>query len=214
MQSFMKPKSFKEIPLTQNQFALVDPEYFNYLNQWKDLLLRHGIKSRLQKNNEKEHVLRNFRKGKIKILVATPVVEVGIDVPNATIMVIEAGERYGLSQLHQLRGRVGRGKQQSYCFLFTESETEAAKKRLEAITTAKNGFELAEKDLALRGPGQFLGKKQTGTPDAAMKSLHDLSLIKEARGSAVKIIKESSELLKYPLLREKVQEFNKEVHME
>jgi len=166
------------------------------------------------KQKEKEEVMEKFKEKKINILVATSVVEVGVDVPNATIMMIESAERFGLAQLYQFRGRVGRGEHQSYCFLFTESETEAAKKRLEAITTAKNGFELAEKDLALRGPGQFLGKKQTGTPDAAMKSLHDLSLIKEARGSAVKIIKESSELLKYPLLREKVQEFNKEVHME
>ena len=114
------------------------------------------------KQTEKEKIMREFKAGQIKILVATPVIEVGIDVPNASVIIIESAERFGLSQLHQLRGRVGRSGHQSYCFLLTESESEETLKRMHAMITAKNGFELAEKDLEFRGPGEVYGLEQSG----------------------------------------------------
>ena len=117
--------------------------------------------------------MREFKEGKIQILVSTPVVEVGIDVPNATVMIIEGADRFGLSQLYQFRGRVGRGEKQSYCFLFTESSAKRTRQRLNAIVSAKNAFELAEKDLKIRGPGDFIGTRQSGIPDLAMASLLD-----------------------------------------
>src|SRR6185295_5360977 len=122
---------------------------------------------------EKEDTMKRFKNKEFDILVATSVVEVGVDVPNATIMMIEGAERFGLAQLYQFRGRVGRGEHQSYCLLMADSKGDMANARLKAILEAKNGFELAEKDLALRGPGQFFGDVQTGLPDVAMEALKD-----------------------------------------
>jgi len=127
---------------------------------------------------------------------------------------IEGAERFGLAQLYQFRGRVGRGEHQSYCFLFTESKSEKTAKRLSAIMKARNGFELAEMDLAIRGPGQFLGKKQTGLPDSAMKSLSNISIIKEARQAAEEILAKDITLEKFPRLKERMRGFRKEIHQE
>ena len=142
------------------------------------------------------------------------VVEVGVDVPNATIMVIEGAQHFGLAQLYQFRGRVGRGEHQSFCFLFTDSHSETIHKRLQALIDAKNGFELAEKDLELRGPGQFLGDKQTGLPDLAMNSLNDIRLVKSARDSASALLKKDPELATHPKLAEKLDNLSQQVHLE
>lgn len=166
------------------------------------------------KANEKEKTMKGFTEGKIDILVATSVVEVGIDVPNATIMMIEGSERFGLSQLYQFRGRVGRGEYQSYCFLFSDSSSINTKKRLLSIVEAKNGFELAEKDLKLRGPGEFLGEIQTGMPDIAMKALQNPEILKDTREIATKLISEDFELKKHPELRSRLESFSKKIHPE
>jgi ATP-dependent DNA helicase RecG len=151
---------------------------------------------------------------KTDILVSTSVIEVGVDVPNATIMMIEGSDRFGLAQLYQFRGRVGRGKHQSFCFLFTDSSAKTTHQRLKAILEAKNGFELAEKDLQIRGPGEFLGQKQTGLPDIAMSGLQNIELIKMSRASAMQTIQSDPTLKKYPLLKSKLAEFHKKIHLE
>ena len=133
------------------------------------------------KAEEKTKVIKRFRNRDISLLVTTPVIEVGIDIPNATIMVVEAAERFGLAQLHQLRGRVGRGLSKSYCLLFTESPSEKALKRLNAMRQNLSGFELAELDLTLRGPGEIFGLRQHGIPDLKIASWRDIDLIKKAK---------------------------------
>lgn len=154
------------------------------------------------KAKEKEKIMGDFKDGEIDILVATPVIEVGIDIPNATIMIIEGAERFGLAQIHQFRGRVGRGTHQSYCLLFSEKASETAKKRLDIVVEAKNSFELAEMDLENRGPGQFLGDKQSGLPDYIMEALKNISLVKTAKEEASQILSKDPLLKKYPLLKE------------
>jgi ATP-dependent DNA helicase RecG len=134
------------------------------------------------------------------------VIEVGIDVPNATVMMIEGAERFGLAQLYQFRGRVGRGKYQSYCFLFTETNNTNSHKRLEAILKAKNSFELAELDLQMRGPGEFLGKRQSGLPDYFMEALKNLNLIEITKKEAENLLNNDPELKQYPLLKEKTEQ--------
>lgn len=148
------------------------------------------------KPKEKDEILKSFRTGKTDILVATPVVEVGIDIPNATIMVIEAAERFGLAQLHQLRGRVGRGKKKSYCLLFSNFHSGAAFQRLKAMEKTHSGFELAELDLKLRGPGEIFGTKQSGFPELKIASWNNYEMIKETKEVAQDIIKNPK---KYPL---------------
>jgi len=140
-----------------------------------------GLLHGRMKAKEKQEVLSKFRKGKINILVATPVVEVGIDVANATIMLVEAAERFGLAQLHQLRGRVGRGEKKSYCLLISESKSQKVVSRLAAMTKSISGFELAELDLRLRGPGEVFGTKQHGFPELKIASWQDIDLIKKAK---------------------------------
>ncbi|MBI4080849.1 MAG: ATP-dependent DNA helicase RecG [Candidatus Levybacteria bacterium] len=162
------------------------------------LALLHGK----LKGKEKDAILADFKDKKYDILVATPVVEVGIDVPNATIMVIEAAERFGLAQLHQLRGRVGRGEKQSYCLLFTESKNEQTIERIKAMETMHVGAELAEYDLRLRGPGELYGTMQSGQVALKIASFSDFPLIERARKEAEHIF---PQLAKYPLLQEKLQ---------
>jgi len=148
------------------------------------------------KAQEKNLILESFRNGKTDILVSTPVVEVGIDVPNATIMVIEAAERFGLAQLHQLRGRVGRGKEKSYCLLFTDIRSKKAQTRLNALKETLSGFELAELDLKLRGPGELFGKRQHGFPELKIATWHDSLLINQTKTLALDIIKNPSKYKK------------------
>jgi ATP-dependent DNA helicase RecG len=166
------------------------------------------------KPKEKEDVMRKFKDKEFDILVATSVVEVGVDVPNATIMMIEGADRFGLAQLYQFRGRVGRGEDQSYCFLMADSKATAANARLKAILEAKNGFELAEKDLALRGPGQFFGHVQTGLPDVAMEALRDPELVKNSREAAMKALAADPYFKKNSVLRKKIEEFRARIHQE
>ncbi|MBI2641977.1 MAG: ATP-dependent DNA helicase RecG [Candidatus Wildermuthbacteria bacterium] len=163
---------------------------------------------------EKELVMRRFRMGKIDILVSTSVVEVGVDIQNASVMMIEGAERFGLAQLHQFRGRVGRAEHQSYCFLLTESSSSGILSRLRAMQKAKNGFELAEMDLRIRGAGSFTGTKQWGIADFAMTQLTNLELVEEAREAAKKLLEEDITLKKYPLLKAKVQELRSNLHLE
>ncbi|MGC9599349.1 MAG: ATP-dependent DNA helicase RecG [Minisyncoccia bacterium] len=166
------------------------------------------------KASEKDGVMRQFRDKQFDILVTTSVVEVGVDIPNATIMMIEGAERFGLAQLYQFRGRVGRGEHQSYCFLMADSNAKTAHARLKAILEAKNGFELAEKDLALRGPGQFFGEIQTGLPDVAMEALRDPELVKASRDAAIKTIQADPSLKTHPLLKTKLTKFRNRIHQE
>jgi ATP-dependent DNA helicase RecG len=156
--------------------------------------LRLGLLHGRMAANEKEKVMQSFRDGKLDILVSTPVVEVGIDVPNATVMLVEAADRFGLSQLHQFRGRVGRGEKQSYCLLLAENPSPEGSERLKAIEGIQNGFILAEKDLELRGPGEFFGTRQSGLPDLRMARLSDTPLLELARNEAIALFKRDSSL--------------------
>lgn len=176
--------------------------------------LKVGMLHGKLKAKEKEQLMKDFKNGEIDILVSTSVVEVGVDVPNATIMMIESAERFGLAQLYQFRGRVGRGEHQSFCLLFTEFKSQTIFKRLKSLVEAKNGFELAEKDLQIRGPGEFLGQSQTGIPDLAMKALQNPNLVVEAREAAENIIKKDPELKNYPELLKQLDKFKAQVHLE
>lgn len=159
------------------------------------------------KAKEKESVMNAFKNNETGILVSTSVIEVGVDVPNASIMMIESADRFGLASLYQFRGRVGRGGHQSFCFLFTDSSSAATHKRLTAMIKAKNGFELAEKDLEIRGPGEILGKAQSGIPDLAMNSLKDITLVKASREAAIKILNSDPALKKHSLLKNELEKF-------
>jgi len=164
--------------------------------------------------SEKNSIMKDFRRQKIDILVSTSVVEVGIDVPNATVMLIEGAERFGLSQLHQFRGRIGRQGDQAYCLLFYNSRSKNAYARLKALVTTDNGLELAEKDLKIRGPGQFLGTKQWGLPDIAMSALDDFSLVEKTRETAKEVLDNDPELKNLPLLKRRLSSFRKNIHLE
>jgi len=163
---------------------------------------------------EKNKTMADFKAGKINILVSTSVVEVGVDIPNATVMMIEGAERFGLAQIHQFRGRVGRSGHQSFCFLLTTSSGQETNQRLKAILSAKNGFELAEHDLRLRGPGQFYGAKQWGLPDLSMASLTDMELIKQVRSEASALLQKDPTLKNYPLIKENLRQFKEKIHFE
>lgn len=163
---------------------------------------------------EKEKILDEFRKNKIQILVSTSVIEVGIDVPNATMIVIEGADRFGLAQLHQLRGRVMRSTYQSYCFVFTDSKSQKTKERLNALIMAKNGFELAEYDLQFRGPGELGGGKQWGISDIGMEALKNIKMVEAARTESQKLLKADPELAKYPLILEKIKSQKNNIHFE
>jgi ATP-dependent DNA helicase RecG len=142
------------------------------------------------KTGEKDNVMANFKEGKVDILVSTTVVEVGVDIPNATVMVIEHADRYGLAQLHQLRGRIGRGEHSSYCILIGDPKTEASRERLSTISSVDDGFEIAEKDLDLRGPGEFFGTTQSGLPELKFGNLlKDFSIMEEARKEAFELVR-------------------------
>lgn len=160
-----------------------------------------GVMHGKLKDGEKEHIMEEFKDGKITILVSTSVVEVGVNVPNATVIVIEGAERFGLSQLHQLRGRVLRSSHQAYCYVFTETNGKAAIARLDALRRAKDGFELAEYDLKFRGAGELSGRQQWGVSDVAMEALQNLKMVEAARAEAKRLLEEDETLSRYPLLQ-------------
>ncbi len=162
---------------------------------------------------DKEDVMERFASGEVQILVATSVVEVGVNVPNATTIIIEGAERFGLSQLHQLRGRVLRSSHQAYCYLFSDGKTEKTKDRLKALVTAKNGFELSEEDLKLRGPGALSGSKQWGISDIGMEALRNIKMVEAARAEARALI-ETNALIKFPKLSKLLAETHKDIHFE
>lgn len=154
------------------------------------------------KNDEKEQVMKDFKDNKYDILVSTTVVEVGVDVPNATVMLIENAERFGLSQLHQLRGRVGRNSLQSYCILHTSTKSQETRERLNIMTQTNDGFVIAEKDLQLRGPGEFLGTRQSGLPDLIISDIvRDAKILEMARNEAIDFVK-TNKIEDYPKLKE------------
>jgi len=189
-----------EVKSAINEYEYLTKEIFPDLK----IALLHGK----MKASEKDAVMKDFAANKTQILVSTSVIEVGIDVPNATIMIIEGADRFGLSQLHQFRGRVGRGEHQSYCFLFSKIKTEESKNRLRAMMQYSSGFKLAEIDLQLRGPGEIYGVRQSGIPDLKMATLSDSLTISLAREAAQTIINQDPQLENYPLLKEKIAEIS------
>ena len=156
--------------------------------------LRVGLLHGRMNMSEKQEVMERFRNGEIDVLVSTPVVEVGIDVPNATVMLIEGADRFGLAQLHQFRGRVGRGEHASYCILVAEKPSEDASERLAAMERIDDGFQLAEVDLQLRGPGDYFGTRQSGLPDLRMARLSDTDILALAREEARAILARDPDL--------------------
>ena len=163
---------------------------------------------------EKEKVMQKFERHETDILVATSVVEVGVNVPNATMIIIEGAERFGLSQLHQLRGRVIRSNHQAYCYVFTESKSEKTRERLKALTTAKNGFELAEFDLAQRGAGELYGRKQWGISDLAMEAIKNIKMVEASRAEATRIVEEDPTFSHYPQIAEYFKTQTEKIHFE
>ena len=203
--SFLNEKkySWAEVKAVKKEYEKLSKEIFPDLN----IAMLHGK----MKAKEKEAILKKFKNKKTDIIVSTSVIEVGIDFPNATIMMIEGADRFGLAQLHQFRGRVGRGKEQSYCFLFSDFINNP---RLKAMTKSQDGFDLAEKDLKLRGPGDLIGQRQWGIPDFVMASLKDVDLIQKTRQAAKQILEQDPKLKQYPLLKEKIKIFQTKVHLE
>lgn len=163
---------------------------------------------------DKEDVMERFEKGAVHILVATSVVEVGVNVPNATIILIEGAERFGLAQLHQLRGRVMRSTHQPYCFLMIDKASGTNNERLKAIVSAKNGFELAERDLQIRGAGELYGRRQWGLSDIGMEALKNLKLVEAARTEAFALVQKDPELVRYPTLKISALSKIREMHFE
>ncbi len=173
-----------------------------------------GLVHSKMKSGDKEEVMSDFASGKIDILVATSVVEVGVNVPNATIIIIEGAERFGLAQLHQLRGRVLRSSHQAHCYLFTSKASGQENQRLKALEKAKNGFELAELDLALRGAGSLTAGKQWGLSDIGMEAIRNLKMVEAARSEAQSLLKTDPELKNHKLIKQKLSEQKSEIHFE
>jgi len=175
-------------------------------------LRKVGLLHGKMKADEKNKIMGEFVKGEIDILVSTTVIEVGVDVPNASIMLIESAERFGLAQIHQLRGRVGRGSYKGYCYLMT-GDSSAPSKRLRALETSNDGFKLAELDLELRGPGAIYGTLQHGALDLRIANLSDTKLIVSARNAAEAFIKRDENLLHYPILHARIVNLQKVINL-
>ena len=174
-----------------------------------------GILHGKLKQQEKDEVMEKFANGDLDMVISTTVVEVGVDIPNATVMFIEGAERFGLAQLHQLRGRVGRGGHQGYCFLHpSEKMSDIARERLNAVVRSQNGFVLAEKDLQLRGSGNIFGTEQSGFESFKLGSYADQELIVAARDHAKEVLDEDDSLVTWPKLKERVESYIEEVHFE
>jgi len=206
-------KNLSESKLSWAKVKAVKDEYKRLL---KDIFpdLKLDILHGKMTPKEKEGVMLKFKNKKTNILVSTSVVEVGIDIPNATVMMIEGAERFGLAQLHQFRGRVGRSEYQSYCLLFTDSYTLKTRQRLKALIESEDGFSLAEKDLKLRGPGDFKGIRQWGIPDLMMNALKDVSLVEKTRESAKELLTGDPYLKKHAVLENRLLAFREKIHLE
>ncbi|MFH1656675.1 MAG: ATP-dependent DNA helicase RecG [Candidatus Nealsonbacteria bacterium] len=202
----IRKSSWDDVKAVEEEYQKLSKEIFPDLR----IEMLHGKMTSI----EKETIMNNFKNKKFDILVSTSVIEVGIDIPNASVMLIEGSERFGLATLHQFRGRVGRSKYQSYCFLFTTSPFKKTYQRLEALVNCEDGFALAEKDLQIRGPGDFTGTRQWGIPDLMMSSLKDIKLVEKTRQLAGEILAEDPELKKYPLMRIRLKKFGQNVHLE
>jgi ATP-dependent DNA helicase RecG len=185
-----------EVKSVTQEYQNLSEHIFPDLN----VALLHGR----MKQQDKDKIMEDFKNNIIQLLVSTSVIEVGIDIPNATIMLIEGAERFGLAQLHQFRGRVGRGEHKSYCFLFTGNLSEEGTVRMKSMEKYSSGFKLSEIDLEIRGPGQIYGLKQSGIPDLKMATLSDIKTIEKARKAAQKIINDDPRLLKHQELAEKM----------
>jgi len=206
IENSLQALSWLEVKAVKEEYEKLSKEIFTDLK----VGMLHGK----MKTTEKEKIMKDFKDGEIDILVSTSVVEVGVDIPNAAVMMIEGSEKFGLAQLHQFRGRVGRSEFQSYCFLFTDKPGIVTNRRLRALISSESGFELAEKDLQIRGPGDFSGSRQWGIPDLAMNSLADAFLVSKVREEAKTILEKDSELKNYPALAERIKEFRQRVHLE
>lgn len=187
----------------------VELEYKRYAEKFKHLSVQivHG------KSKDKDQVMKDFKDGKIDILISTQVIEVGVNVPNATVLVIEGADRFGLASLHQLRGRVGRSDMQSYCYVLSNTQNEESIKRLQKFASTNNGFELAESDLEVRGAGALIGGKQWGMSDIAMEAIRNRKLVEIAKEFAVKTVSSDPELQAHPDLLQKIEGLEK-VHLE
>ena len=192
-QAFIICPLIEESEAVQAKAAMVEYEHLSH-EVFPDLKL--GLLHGRMSATDKEKVMRRFYAGEIDILVSTAVVEVGIDVPNATVMMVESADRFGLSQLHQFRGRVGRGTEQSYCMLMAEEPSDVGLQRLDIIENVQDGFQLAEEDLKMRGPGEFFGTRQSGLPDLRMARLSDVALLEIARSEAQKVFEKDRNLAK------------------
>lgn len=209
-------ESSKSKDNNNNQFQFVDEKKAvtkEFTNISKEIFpnFKVGLLHGKMKPQEKNNVMQEFSDGKINILVSTAVVEVGIDVPNATVMLIEGAENFGLAQLHQLRGRIGRGEHKSYCFLCPQKNSSEENARLKALSETNSGFELAERDLKLRGAGEFWGVMQSGLADLKIADLSDTIMINRARKCALEIL---PSLDKYPKLKEETEKYILSKHLE
>jgi ATP-dependent DNA helicase RecG len=192
-QAFIICPLIEESETIQARAAIAE---YEFLSQNVFHNLRVGLLHGRMASRDKEKAIQQFHDKELDILVSTPVIEVGIDVPNATVMMVESADRFGLSQLHQFRGRVGRGPAQSYCILLSQNPSDVGQERLAIIETVYNGFKLAEEDLRLRGPGEFFGTRQSGLPDLRMAKLSDVALLELARKEAEKLFTEDRHLQK------------------
>ena len=199
-------------PMVEENDALPDDrkavkEYAAMLQEQVFPDLRIAFVHGKMKAKEKDAVMSAFAAGETDILVSTTVVEVGVDVPNAAVMVVENAERFGLSQLHQLRGRVGRGQHKSYCILISDNRRDETQARLKAMTRLRDGFRIAEEDLKLRGPGDFFGQRQHGLPAMKIADLScDIALLQEAQSAAERLLQADPELSSHPLTAQRVEE--------
>ncbi len=210
-------QAFIVFPLVETSLALKDVKAavaeHKHLEETIFPGLRVGLIHGKMKSQEKERTMEDFKKKNYDILVATAVVEVGIDVPNASIILIEDAERFGLAQLHQFRGRVGRGEHQSYCFLMP-GKNSSDNERLRVLEKSTDGFAIAEADLGIRGPGAFFGTRQSGLPDIAMENLTNMKLLKISREEALGILRADPSLKRHPLLKHALTRFEERIHLE
>ena len=197
-QAYLVYPLIEESAKTPLKAATVEYERWNKLLAPHRCALLHGK----IKPDEKDEIMRAFRAGEVRVLVSTTVIEVGIDVANATVLLVENAERFGLAQLHQLRGRVGRGSEKSWCILLAGKDAEEKLDRLKILEEAADGFSIAEADLEIRGPGDLLGTAQTGLPPISLAKLpHDLPLLEEARAAARQLLADDPELKTSPGLK-------------